>query len=161
MGSCNKVSHNDLLLLEIRCRNHSHISQEKKFVVVRILDYAHMGEGSLRRKEPGFLVENCPDELIRRAESLHQKVSLSLTDHADRLGYRLVFLRNVDYPEFVHVNAFLSAYLFNQCPVSDQCDINNSKRNSLGGCCNGMRINSPGCNHAFLRPFRCKGRKNI
>ena len=88
MGSCNKVSHNDLLLLEIRCRNHSHISQEKKFVVVRVLDYAHMGKGTLRREETSFLVQDGSDEFVSRAKTFHKKVAMSIPNHIDGLCYR-------------------------------------------------------------------------
>ena len=47
-----------------------------------------MRKGSFRRQKTGLFIENGTQELVSRAQSLHQEVALSIPDHPHRLRYR-------------------------------------------------------------------------
>ena len=108
-----------------------------------------MSESALWRKEALLLVEDCTEELVSRAETLHKEVSLAVLDHLDSLCNRLEFVRIVDHCEDVHIESFLLASLCDECLVTDKSNICESKLYSLSCSCYSVTVDTPRSDHSL------------
>ena len=92
-----------------------------------------MCEGSLWREKSGLLVEDGPEELVSRAESLHKNVSLAFPDHCNSLSHCRKLGRIVDDCEFRDVDSLLLTNFPDHILVTEG-SLDQSEVNSLCRC---------------------------
>ena len=108
-----------------------------------------MRKGTFRREQSGLFVQDGSQELVRRAQPLHKKVSLTVLDHLHCLCNSLELYRIVDNRKYRLINTLLFADIHDHVSVSDKSDIDKSELHGLGCRRYGMVIHTPGRNHPF------------
>ena len=111
-----------------------------------------MAEDGLRRQEAALLVEDAAHILVGAAEAFHQDVAFAVTDHADGLGNGLEFVLVVDDGEDGRVDLLVLADFQDLVLVADEGDFDDAFLDGLGCGGDGMVIDAPGGDHAFLAP---------
>ena len=89
-------------------------------MISRSLQHGAVGKCSLRRKKTGLLVQDRTQELVCRAETFHQEVSLAFSDHLHSLGNRRKFHRVVNNGEEGLVDPLLLAGCGNHSLITDK-----------------------------------------
>ena len=108
-----------------------------------------MCKGTLRRKKSCLLVEDSAEELVCRAESLHQEIALAFADHTHSLLDRILLVFIVDDGECSHVHLFILAGLCNQVFVTYESDIRQAELYGLACSRHGVSVDTPCGNHSF------------
>ena len=96
---------------------------EKQLVIARNLQGSTMGKRTLRRKKTCLLIKDCTEEFVRRAQTLHKEIALSLTDHLHSLSDCRKLVGIMDYGKDRDIDTFFLACISNQCFITDEGDI--------------------------------------
>ena len=100
-------------------------------MVVRALDDTYVTEKRLRRKKSCLLVQDGAEELVSRAESLHENVTLSVVNELDSLSDSLELIRVINDVKFGSVDAVLFANFIDHLRITHKCGLDETEVNSL------------------------------
>ena len=122
-------------------------------MVVGVLDHTHVAQQALRRQETRLLVQDRAQELVRRAEALHQDVALAVVHELHGLGNRLQFHRFIHDLEHTRVDSELLAGLGDQGLVTDKRHLHESQLRRLGASLDRVFVDRPGRDHFLADSF--------
>ena len=122
---------------------------------------ADVAKKALRREKAGLLVEDGAEELVCRAEALHQDVSFAVVDHLDSVGDGVQLLFDVYDSELGHGNAAFGADFLHERGVPDKGNVHETKVYGLGCRFDGVAVHAPRGDHPLADAFCLKGREKV